>query len=77
MSVSQAFHKIQLNMCNPSINWALLPTRRALNKNRKGKRNFIKKNRKGKRKTKKKERENSHNLYCIYYCMYLLCFLPI
>jgi len=38
MSVSQAFHKIQLNMCNPSINWALLPSRRNLNKNRKGKR---------------------------------------
>jgi len=24
MSVSQAFNKIQLNMCNPSINWTVL-----------------------------------------------------
>jgi len=28
MSVSQAFHKIQLNMCHPSINWILLQSRR-------------------------------------------------
>jgi len=28
MSTSQAFHKIQLNMCHPAINWTLLQSRR-------------------------------------------------
>jgi len=30
MSLSQAFHKIQLNMCHPSINWSFLKSRRNL-----------------------------------------------
>jgi len=28
MSVSQAFHKIQLDMCHPFVNWTLLQSRR-------------------------------------------------
>jgi len=28
MAVSQAFHKVQLNMCQHSINWVLLQSRR-------------------------------------------------
>jgi len=30
MSLSQAFHKIQLNVCYSSINWSLLKSRRNL-----------------------------------------------